>query len=142
MSDFSASIDIHATPDHVFALWSDPAGWPHWDPDLESATLNGPFETGSTGVVKAQGAPQSRIRLTSVDPGSSFVAEASLPGARMVFSHRVVHSSGGSTATHSVTFAGPLSRLYALLIGRRIQRTLPATMDGLKVAAEAASLKA
>jgi len=127
MSDYAASIDVLATPDQVYSLWSDPGGWPQWDPDLESAALDGPFETGSTGSIKALGSPRTRIRLTKVHPGSSFVAEASLPGGRMVFEHTLEVTPTGCSVAHVVSFVGPLSRLYALLIGARIARGLPGT---------------
>lgn len=136
MPDYSASIDVHATPGQVYTLWSDPVGWPDWDPDLESASLTGPFAAGSTGTIKAVGSPSTSIRLVTVEPGHSFVAEAKLPGCRMTFDHTAELTDTGSTVTHTVAFEGALSRFWMFFIGRKITRGLPGTMAGLKAAVE------
>jgi hypothetical protein len=55
----------------------------------------------------------------------------------MVFGHELIQAGPLTTATHSVSFSGPLSVVFGILIGRGIRKTLPATLDGLKQAAEA-----
>ncbi len=135
---FSATVGVRASPARVFAIWADAAAWPSWDPDLESASLDGPFAVGSRGVLKPEGAPRTRIVLTEVVPDAGFAAAARLPLARMLFEHRIDALEDGCTVTHSVRFAGPFAALYRRLIGPAIARGLPGTMAGLKAAAEAA----
>jgi hypothetical protein len=54
----------------------------------------------------------------------------------MTFVHELVANGSTTTATHRVIFTGLLAPLFGRLIGTGIQQTLPATMDGLKRAAE------
>ena len=131
------SVDVDATPARVFALWADAAGWPRWDPDLETASLDGPFARGSRGTLKPRGGPRTRIELVDVVEPESFTAVSRLPGCRMVFEHRVSSLPGGCRVTHAVRFEGPLAFAFRRLIGPSIRRGLPGTMNGLKAAAEA-----
>ena len=142
---FAESVEVRASPGRVFALWSDATGWPDWDPDLRSASLDGPFAPGSRGALKPRGAPRTRIELVEVVPEESFAAVASLPLCRMVFDHRIEPPGAGGggpircRVTHSVRFEGPLAGLFRRLLGPAIRRGLPGTMAGLKRAAEASA---
>ena len=131
-------IDIDAPPERVFALWADPAGWPRWDPDLEEATLEGPFAAGSRGTLKPRGAPRTRVELRRVEPPRAFTAVARLPGCRMVFEHVLEARPGGCRACHAVRFEGVLGGLFRRLLGGQVRRGLPGTLAGLKAAAESA----
>ena len=132
---FRASVDVAAPPARIFALWADAAAWPSWDPDLESAALDGPFASGSTGVLKPRGGPRTRIELVDVREPESFTAVSRLPGCRMVFEHRAEATGAGCRVTHVVRFEGPLAFAFRRLIGPSIRRGLPGTMAGLRGAA-------
>ena len=131
-----ASVDVAAPPERVFALWADAAGWPRWDPDLEAASLDGPFASGTRGTLVPRGAPRTRIALVDVAEPGGFTAVARLPGCRMLFEHRAEPLGTGSRVTHAVRFAGPLAFAFRRLLGPSIRRGLPGTMAGLKAALE------
>ena len=133
------SIETTASPERVFALWSDPAGWPRWDPDLESASLTGAFAAGGSGTIKPRRAPRTRITLREVKPPLAFTAVARLPLCRMVFEHAIEPLPGGCRVTHAVRFEGALAAVFRRLVGPAVRRGLPGTMAGLKAAAEATS---
>ena len=40
-----------ASPERVFALWSDPTTWATWDPPVERVVLDGPFRIGTQGTM-------------------------------------------------------------------------------------------
>lgn len=139
-ADLVGSVEVRATPARVFALWSDAAGWPDWDPDLEGASLDGPFAPGSRGALKPRGGPRTRIELVEVLPDRAFTAASRLPLCRMVFDHAIEPlgaPADGCRVTHSVRFEGPLAGVFRRLIGPAVRRGLPGTMAGLKRAAEA-----
>jgi hypothetical protein len=63
-----------ATPQALWALWSDVPGWPRWDVALERASLEQPSPPGSTsvgqaGTLKRRGAPPSRFCIIACEPG-------------------------------------------------------------------------
>jgi hypothetical protein len=89
------------------------------------------------GTLKSRGGPESKIELIEVTPGKSFTVRCKLPLCEIAFGHELTQTGSLTTATHSVSFTGPLSAVFGFLIGRGIRKTLPATMNGLKHAAEA-----
>jgi hypothetical protein len=134
---FSNSVKIAATPAVIYELYARVSEWPAWDSEVERAEVSGPFAAGTLGMLKPRGGPQSRIELVEVTPGKSFTVRSKLPLCEMVFGHELIQAGSLTTATHSVSFAGPLSAIFGFLIGRGIRKTLPVTLEGLKKAAEA-----
>lgn len=133
--DFSHSIRIAAPAEVVFALYADVARWPNWDSEVRAVDLPG-LVPGAVGYLKPRSGPKARIRVTEVTPNRSFTVESALPLFWMQFGHTLSEAGGLTTATHSLRFSGPLAFLFRRLIGAGIHRTLPATLQGLKAAAE------
>jgi hypothetical protein len=128
-----------AAPATFFARWADMATWPEWNGDTEWVRLDGPFATGSTGVLKPKGGPKTRFEIAELTD-TEFVDVSKLIGARLTF-HHVVETTpdGGSRVDVTVTLAGPLSRLWNLILGKGIKATLQRDLDGLKAVAEASA---
>ena len=111
-----------ASPAAVWALWSDAARWPDWNEQLESAELEGEFSVGETARVKFRRGGRMQFRIVAVEPERLFVDEARLPGARLGHEHRLEPSGAGVEISHRLYVAGPLSGLFALLLGRKRMR--------------------
>jgi hypothetical protein len=137
--EFQHTLDIEAKPEHIYKLYSDVAGWPKWDSEVEMSSISGAFEKGAEGTLKPKGGPQSKIQFIEVKPGLCFTVQSKLPLCIMTFEHELISKGISTTVIHRVTFTGFLSPLFGRLIGKGIQRTLPETMAGLKRAAEAGS---
>ena len=57
--EHAQTVTTTAAPSAVWALWSDPATWPSWDPSVTAVTLDGPFaeakqSLGGTFVLEAR----------------------------------------------------------------------------------------
>ena len=133
---FAEEIDIKASSARVFRLYADVAGWPTWDPDVESSSIEGKFQAGATGELKPKRGPKSAITITEVVSDRSFTAESRLPFCVMRFEHELRSDAGYTKAVHRVSFEGPLAFLFGRLIGPSIRKGLPQTLRGLKQAAE------
>jgi len=127
-----------ATPAQVWARYAEPVTWPEWDPETAAVTLQGPFEAGTRGTLKPVKGPATRFTLTEVTPHVGFTDVSRLPLARLTFTHRIDPTPTGSRFTHHVTLHGPLSPLFARIIGKNIA-SLPAAMRALALLAETAS---
>ncbi len=134
---FQHSVHIAAKPADIFSLYADVDGWPKWDPEVVESSISSAFTTGAVGTIKPKGGPKSKIEFVEVKPNVAFIAQCRLPLCVMTFEHELVPKGSTTTATHRVIFSGFLAPLFGRLIGTGIQRTLPATLDGLKRAAEA-----
>jgi hypothetical protein len=92
----------------VFALWEAVAEWPTWDESLVAATLDGPFEAGTTGTLQPNGAPEGfPYTLTSVMDGQGFADETIFGPMTLRFIHEVTDTATGSLITLTVEVEGP-----------------------------------
>ena len=120
-----------ASPESIWAQWSDVTSWPVWDRGVEHVSMEGPFIAGTRGTLKPTGGPRARFELTDVRPAEGFVDVTSLPLARMRFEHSAVREPGRTRVTHRVTISGPATPLFSRVIGRGIAKGLPETVKTL-----------
>jgi len=131
MWEFRHTETTAATPEQLWKRYADPPTWPEWDHKTESVTLDGPFAVGTTGKLKPVGGPKTKFRLLEVTDRRSFTDVSFLPLAKMHFSHKIDPAAGGASITHTVKISGPLSPLFARVIGKKIAAELPRAMRRL-----------
>jgi uncharacterized protein YndB with AHSA1/START domain len=125
-----------APPEAFFSRWADMATWPQWNTDTEWVRLDGPFATGSTGVLKPKGGPKVRFVIERLVPGHEFVDVSLLFGARLTFDHRVTAAGGTTTVDVTVSIDGPLARVWNLILGKGFRATAQPDLDALVRTAE------
>jgi uncharacterized protein YndB with AHSA1/START domain len=136
-SSFRMTLATTATRQAVYALWADPTQWTRWDPQIESASINGPVRVGARGKLKGTSGPESTIEIIAMEPGVRFAYAATGVGLRIVFDRRF--EAGEPTRfTHSVTISGAAAGFLAGSLGRRFQGAMPTAMSRLKTMAERA----
>lgn len=131
MWEFRHTETTAATPEQLWRRYADPPTWPEWDHETESVTLDGPFAAGTTGKLKPVGGPKTKFRVLEVTDRRSFTDVSFLPLAKMHFSHTIDPAAGGASITHAVKISGPLSPLFARVVGKRIAAELPQAMRRL-----------
>ena len=137
MWTFEHTETTRAAPPQLWARYSEPTSWPEWDHQTASVTVQGPFVVGTCGSLKPVKAPATPFIFTEVTPEVSFTDVSRLPLSRLAFAHRIEPTATGSRFTHCVTITGPLSPLFARIIGQRIAAGMPAAMRALARLAEA-----
>jgi hypothetical protein len=135
---FEEKVNITASVERIFAFYTDVNSWASWDPDVKEASIKGSFASGSTGFLLPSNAPKAKIYFIEVIPNQSFTVESRLPLCIMRFEHELskIPGTDQTRALHRVSFNGLLSPLFGRLIGSQIQKGLPHTLQGLKLAAE------
>ncbi len=136
-----AEVTSTASPDAFFARWADMATWPQWNADTEWVRLDGPFATGSTGVLKPKGGPKTKFVIATLTE-REFVDVSMLLGARLTFHHTVSVVPQGTHVTVAVTLAGPLARLWNLVLGKGIKASLQRDLDELAAVAVGVAMTA
>jgi hypothetical protein len=120
-----------ARPQAFFEKWIDHDTWPAWSPDTTWARVDGPVQTGTTGVIKPSGGPKVRFTISACEPGREYTDTAKLPAATLVFQHIASPIAGGARLEVLVTIDGPLARLWALVMGRGFRESAQADLDRL-----------
>ena len=133
---FEQSILIECNPSDVFSTLTKVSEWPEWDPETESASLDGDFVLGSSGKIKPKGSPETKITITELTPDQSFTVECGLPLCKMHFVH-LINNKGGNSApqtefVNQLIFSGLLGPVFARLFGKSINNTMPGSLQGLK----------
>jgi hypothetical protein len=132
-----ATLVSAAAPAAFFGRWADMATWPEWNADTEWVRLDGPFATGSTGVLKPKGGPKTKFVISELTD-RVFTDVSLLVGARLTFHHEIAPTAdGGSEVSVTVTLAGPLARLWNLILGKGIAQSLDRDLAALAKVAEA-----
>jgi hypothetical protein len=140
MTAHGRTMQVKASPEQVWRIWSDVGTWSRWNPDVLSASIDGPFATGATGQMTTKAGGRHAITLGPVRPGRSFELETSpIPLGRFAFICEV-RSAGddSSTISQSISIGGPLGPLYSAMMAGRIAAGFEPILNGLKSAAESA----
>jgi hypothetical protein len=120
-------------------LWSDPSTWQDWNPNVQRMEVNGPFATGTTGIMHTPAGQHHQIEFTNVRPGQSFDLETSvIPLTHFTFHCEVVPGAGGSTISQSLNISGPLGFVFGPMAGDRVAASFEPLLAGLASKAEAA----
>jgi hypothetical protein len=126
-------------PGDVWAVWTDVGGWPKWETELESASVEGGGLTlGAKGTLRPRRGPTSSFVVSEFEPGRGYAFTTRLPLCELVVRRRLSGEGGdgGTAFTHEVSFGGPLSFLFGVLLGRRFRDALPNVMENVRRAAE------
>lgn len=125
-----------ATAAQLWTRYADPTTWPEWDHEIATVTVDGPMATGMRGTLKPVKGPATPFVFSEVEPETGFTDVSRLPLARMTFRHLIEPIPAGCRFTHTVTISGPLSPLFARVIGRNVAAGLPVAMQALARLAE------
>jgi hypothetical protein len=133
---FDHTVATVARPEDVWAVWTDVARWPEWDTELESASVEGGrLALGASGTLRPRSGPSTTFVVSEFEPEEGYAFKTHLPLCELVVRRRF--GGGGTTAfTHEVSFVGPLSFPFGLLLGRRFRAALPGVMENVRRIAE------
>jgi hypothetical protein len=140
MWTYEHSIKTTARVETIFEILRDFSRWSEWNPGVERIDLDGPFATGTSGVVVIPDQGPLNFRLAWVDEGRGFEDETEIPGVDVIV--RVRHSleslaSGGTRITYRATVEGPAADALGPEIGPAVTSDFPEVMAALAGRAEA-----
>ncbi len=129
---FEETITINAPAEKIFQCYENVSEWHLWDSEIQSASIEGDFQVGVTGKLKAQKCPEAKIEITEITKPISFTVISKLPLGLMTFEHYLVEKGNQTEVTLSVSFTGIMAFLFGRSIGSDIKKGLPITLAGLK----------
>jgi uncharacterized membrane protein len=134
----SHSIDIHAPPDTVWAIWSDIERWSEWTASITKIEklAPSPLAVGLRARVQQPKLPTAIWRVTALEENRSFTWVSTSPGAHVIGIHTIEPIANGSRATMTLNFAGPIALLFGWLSRSLTQRYLQLEANGLKARSE------
>lgn len=134
---FRHTLETSASPEKIWAIWTDVEHWSIWDTELRDAHLNGPFELGAIGKLTPKRGRASTFRISQFNSGNSYTFTLRLPLCNLNVHRYLVSRVGRTYFTHEVSFRGLLAFIFGLLLGQQFKAVLPSVMDNVKSIAEA-----
>jgi uncharacterized protein YndB with AHSA1/START domain len=131
------SIETTASPEAIWRLWTDVAGWPGWNADIEHIEISGPFATGSTIAMTPAGQDPVELRIAEAVEPESFIDEADLGDVVVRTLHsveRVDHDR--NRVTYRMEISGPAADSVGPELGPQISGDFPETLAALVETAE------
>ena len=124
-----------ASPEALFAAWTDVARWPEASL-IERAEIDGRFKVGAVIRSKSRGLPPSKLTVTRVERPRLWTDETSSIGVSMWFDHIIEPDGDGSRLTERATISGPLGIVAAILLKGRLTALFAASLDHVAEVAE------
>lgn len=126
---------VAAPPETVWQVLTDISGWPSWNPEIKSVTLEGPLAAGTRFRWKAgPGTITSTLQL--VEPPRSIGWTGTTLGIEAVHVHRLEGNGGATVVTSEESWDGLLVRLLRGRMRKTLQRSLDGGLGALKAEAE------
>lgn len=122
---FGGSSHSSASPDEVWAVWTNPAEWP--GDVIVMAAIDGPFAVGAKITMRVKRHPPLRLIVTRVEAQRLWTAEARAPGVTETIHHLIESTESGTLITQRSVFTGPLASIAGRLLGRTLRKTFEAT---------------
>jgi len=131
---FSATVEIAAPPERVWAVMQDVERWHEWTASIRSVKLlgGGPFGVGRRAVVRQPKLPPALWTVTEVAAERGFTWVSGAPGMRVTGRHTVEPSGSGTRATLSIHYGGFFGPVLAWLTRGVNERYLAMEAAGLK----------
>ncbi len=132
-----SEIEVAAPPEIVWAVLTDVESWPSWNPDVKSASLEGPLTKGAQFRWKA-GPGTITSTLQSVEPPRLIVWTGKTFGIKAIHVHRFEpQGETGSTIVRSEeSWEGLLVRLLRGSMTKTLQKATDSGIRHLKTEAE------
>jgi hypothetical protein len=105
---FEHSVVTTASPEAVWALYSDVSTWSRWNPEVDSVELATPFGPGATGIVRPDGVEPLPLSLPEVLDRHAITVETTRPdrSGAVRFRYVIEPVPDGTRITHRVTVNG------------------------------------
>jgi len=140
---FEHSVECKVDRDFAWQFWTNVSNWPLVDSSVESATLDGPFQSGAQGTTKPRGGEAVHWQLEDVHVGGSAIVVIHLSGAALRFASRFEDCGVRSVRmTQRVSIEDERAQDYISTAAPELEKGMPAGMRRLADAMEQLALGA
>jgi hypothetical protein len=134
---FAHTIECAVPAAFAWAFWTNTSNWA-LDADVESVVILGPFEAGTRGVTHSKSSGRIDWQLIEVTAPHYAVLDFPVPGVTARFDWTFEESAGRTRITQRANLSGERVADYAGSILPALEAGIPAGMQKLREAMEAA----
>ena len=132
MWNFEHVVECKADRNLAWQFWTNVSNWAVVDSSVESASLDGPFQSGAKGTTKPRGREPIRWQLEEVQEGRSAVVILPVQGAALRFAWRFEDSAArGTRITQRAAIEGEKAQNYIATVAPELETGIPQGMQKL-----------
>jgi uncharacterized protein YndB with AHSA1/START domain len=132
MWEYEHTVETDLAPEAIWRRWADVASWAEWNADIETVSLDGPFDVGGLVTMTPKGDEPVQLRIAEARMNEFFVDEAAFNGVTIRTTHRLESVDGGRTRiVYRTEITGPAADELGAHIGPAITGDFPETMAAL-----------
>jgi uncharacterized protein YndB with AHSA1/START domain len=128
-------LEIGAPPEIVWAVLADLSGWPAWNADVKSMSVEGPIQPGTTFRWRS-GSASLVSTLQTLDEPREIGWTGVTMGIHAVHVFRFEPRDGGTLARSAESFRGFIPRVLRGYSRKVLQRGIDGILASLKIEAE------
>ena len=120
------TVTTSASPEAVWALWSDVGSWHRWDATVERVALEGHFAEGAAGTLCLADGQEAPFAIELVEPRRRFLDRLHLAGLVIRTDHEVSPADPGAAVTVRVAVEGATADRVGPLVAEDTTASLAA----------------
>lgn len=109
--------------------------WPRWNPDVESAAIEGDLAEGSRFRWNV-GSRTIESTIRQLEPPATITWTSKTPGLRAIHVYRLEPHGGGTLISSSESWEGVVARVFRVRMQGTLERAMQAGLRHLKAEAE------
>ena len=133
---FWYSLETKATPEQIWAIWTDVPNWKSWDVGLTDASIDGDFQLHAQGRITSLEGRRSKFTVTEYNSGKSYTFKTKLPLGALHVKRFLTVKEGKTVFTHEVWFSGITKGIFGKAFGAKFREMLPQVLENIKELAE------
>ncbi len=134
---FWYSMETSASPEQIWAIWTDVKNWKNWDTGLKDAFMEDEFQLGKKGKIISLEGRKSKFKVVEFKEGFSYTIKTKLPLGSLYVKRYLNTENNKTTFTHEVWFKGLTRGIFAKAFGGNFRKMLPEVLQNIKQIAEA-----
>ena len=133
---FWYSLETSASPEIIWAIWTDVSNWKNWDTGLKDASMKEDFQLSSKGIIISLENRKSKFKVVEFIEGQSYTIKTKLPLGSLYVKRFLTQENGKTMFTHEVWFKGLTKGIFAKAFGAKFRKLLPDVLRNIKTIAE------
>lgn len=137
MTKYTHTERLNCDPSALWQVITDVAHWSMWDPEVESAQLEGLFRLGTKGTIKHKNGASSKFSVLMCDVGQSYIISTTLALGVEMLTKRTWEKQGNELLfTTEITLIGPMAPIFMRMRKEGLSHNIPAGMQAIKTMVE------
>jgi len=133
---FWYSMKTTASPQAVWAVWTNVSAWKTWDIGLKDASIDDTFTLGTKGEILSLENRKAKFKVVEFVEGKSYTYKTKLPLGGLYVKRYLTTQNKVTTFTHEVWFKGLTKGVFSKTFGGKFRAMLPEVLSNIQTIVE------